>query len=236
MKKIHRFIGAYQLGRGTMRLDDPRLAHQLRSVLKLVPGETIVIGDGSGLEAQCRILGYQPDAVLVEAVSLGRNEREPDLKATLYCAVLKADHFEWAAAKAVEVGVTRIVPVLAARTVKLKLRLDRVEAIVRESAEVAGRGVVPEVRDAVPFDRVLDEAADHDANFFFDPSGKPFSGAPKKVRSAGVFIGPEGGWEESEVERASHCGMHLVSLGHLVLRAETAAAVATYEVVHRRNV
>lgn len=232
MKKTHRFIGAWPLGLGTLRIDDEALAHQLRTVLKLEAGETILIGDGSGREAQCRILRYDHDAVIVEGMSLGQNANELPGHTTLYCAVLKADHFELAAQKATEVGISEIVPIITARTVKLSLRRERVEKVVREAAEQAGRGLIPAVRDAIPLDHALTEASRNDVNFLFDPSGAPFAGAAKNVRRAGIWIGPEGGWDERELERAGELGMRTVSLGSLVFRAETAVIVATYLVAH----
>jgi 16S rRNA (uracil1498-N3)-methyltransferase len=228
MKKLHRFIGNYQLGVGTMRLDDSELAHQMRSVLKLAPGETVIIGDGSGNEAHCKILSYDRDAVLLEGISVERNAVEPSGRTILYCAVLKADHFELAAAKAAEVGISEIVPLITARTVKLNLRVDRVAKIVREASELAGRGLVPAVREPQEFARALTQASRNDVNFFLDPSGKPFSGVAKNVTTAGIFIGPEGGWDEPEIVAAQDAGMRMVSLGGLILRAETAVIVASY--------
>lgn len=232
MTKIHRFIGPYQLGQGTMRLDDADLAHQMRSVLKLQPGEVVIVGDGTGNEAHCRILSYDRGAVLLQGLSIGRNAAELSGRTTLYCAVLKADNFELAAAKATEVGITEIVPIITKRTVKLNLKLERVEKIVREAAELAGRGLVPQIRPVMEWEQVLTEASRNDVNFFFDPSGKEFSGTAKSARQAGIFVGPEGGWDESEVQGARDAGMRLVSLGGLVLRAETAVIVASFLVAH----
>jgi 16S rRNA (uracil1498-N3)-methyltransferase len=232
MTKTHRFIGPYQLATGTLRIDDADAAHQMRSVLKLEPGEIIIIGDGSGSEAQCKILRYDRDAVIVDGMSIGRNANELPGRTTLYCAVLKADHFELAAQKATEVGISEIIPMITARTVKGSLRVDRVQKIVREAAEVAGRGLVPVVREPVELERILTEASRNDVNFFFDPSGSPFTGAAKSVRHAGIWIGPEGGWNERELELAEQVGMRTVSLGNLVMRAETAVIVASYLVAH----
>jgi 16S rRNA (uracil1498-N3)-methyltransferase len=234
-KKLHRFIGSFQLGQGTMRLDDADVAHHMRSVLKLQPGEIIIVGDGTGLEAQCRILEYQRDAVLVEGISVGRNPNELALQTTLYCAVLKADHFELAAQKATEVGVTQIVPILTTRTVKFNLRFDRVQRVVQEAAELAGRGLVPRVRETMNFEHVLTEASRNDVNYFFDPSGSPFIGPAKSTRTAGLFIGPEGGWDDREVTMAREYGMRIATLGGLILRAETAVIVASYLVAHGRK-
>lgn len=232
MKKIHRFIGPYQLATGTVRIDDENVAHQMRSVLKLAPGEMVMIGDGSGSEAQCRILRYDKGAVIVEGLSIARNANEPVGYTTLYCAVLKADHFELAAQKATEVGISEIVPIVTTRTVKGNLRIDRVLKIVREAAEVSGRGLIPTVREPIEMERVLTEASRNDVNFFFDPSGKPLVSVAKSVHRAGIWIGPEGGWDEHELELAHQLGMRVSSLGNLVLRAETAVIVASYLVVH----
>ncbi|HUO75845.1 MAG TPA: RsmE family RNA methyltransferase [Candidatus Paceibacterota bacterium] len=230
--KIHRFIGPWQLGQGTMRIDDADLAHQLRSVLKLAPGETVVIGDGSGREAHCRIVRFDHDAVILEGLSVGENPSEPALKVTMYCAVLKAENFELAAQKATEIGVARIVPVVTNRTVKLNVRPDRVRKVVREAAELAGRGIVPDVADIVDLDAVWTDASKNDVNYFFDPSGGGFSPSPRSSRTAGLFIGPEGGWDASELDTANGLGMRITSLGTLTLSAPTAAVVATYLVVH----
>lgn len=169
--KIHRFIGAYQLGIGALRIDDAELAHQMRSVLKLAPGEMVMIGDGSGREVHCRIAAYDRHAVLLEGLAIEQNANEPHLQATLYCAILKSENFELAAQKATEVGVTEVVPLITKRTVKLNLRTDRVERIVREAAELAGRGRIPVVREPQPVEAVLTHASAHDVNIFFDPSG-----------------------------------------------------------------
>lgn len=235
MKKTHRFIGPWQLGQGTMRIDDADLAHQLRSVLKLEAGETIVIGDGSGTEAYCRISKFDRDAVMVECLSVGRNPSEPSVHTTLFCAVLKAENFELAAQKATEIGVTRIVPVVTARTVKLNIRPDRIRRVVREAAELAGRGIVPEVTDVIELDAVWDDASGNEVNHFFDASGTAFAGSSRAVRRAGIFIGPEGGWEESEVATARGLGMRIASLGPLTFSAPTAVVVASYLVVHSRE-
>jgi 16S rRNA (uracil1498-N3)-methyltransferase len=235
MTKIHRFIGKYLLGQGTMRLDDADLAHQMRSVLKLNAGETVIVGDGTGLEAQCKILEFQGDAVLLECVSVGRNPNEPAVRLTLYLAVLKADHFEQAAAMAVQAGVSRVVPIVTARTAKQNLRSDRVDRIMKEAAETAGRALAPSCSELMTMDTALEDAAKMDEHFFFDPSGSPFAGVSKRTRSAGVWIGPEGGWDEREILLASRAGLKISSLGPLILKADTAAAVTAWLVANWRK-
>lgn len=232
MSKIHRFIGDWQLAHGNVRLDDKELAHQMHSVLKLQPGETVMLGDGTGMEAQCKILSYDRNAVVVQCLSMGRNANEPQAHVILYSAILKKEHFEEGAAMATQVGVREIVPVVTDRTVKFKVRSDRVERIVREAAELAGRGVIPTVREAITLEQAFSDAAGNDANLFLDPSGKELQGLGSGNRKVGLFIGPEGGWDERELTQAREYGMRLVGLGPLVLRAETAAVVATYLTLH----
>lgn len=226
--KTHRFIGEWQVALGNVRVDDRELAHQLRSVLKLEPGEVVILGDGNGQEAHCKVLSYDRDAVYLECISIGRNANEPQAHVILYSAILKSDHFEQAAAMATQVGIRGIVPVITDRTVKMKLRSDRVRRIVREAAELAGRGVVPEVAEPMSLNDAFMKAASHDANLFLDPSGKELQTLGKGNRNIGLFIGPEGGWEESERVRAEEYGMRIIGLGPLVLRAETASVVAAY--------
>lgn len=236
MKKTHRFLGTWQLGMGMVRVDDADLAHQMRSVLKLEPGEEVILGDGAGNEAYCRIAGYQTDVVLLECLSLARNANEPQIRVTLYCAILKSDNFELAAQKATEVGIHAIVPIITARTVKHSIRIDRVRKIVREAAEQAGRGIVPPVSDPVDLAGAFDLAGQHDALLFFDPEGKPFKGVAARVQTVGLCIGPEGGWEDREIAVAEEIGAVRVSLSPLILRAETAVTVASDIVVNNRKV
>lgn len=225
-------MGDWQLAHGNVRLDDKELVHQLHSVLKLQPGEVIMLGDGTGREAQCKILSYDKDAVVVHCMSIGQNANEPQAHVKLYSAILKSEHFEEAAAMATQVGIKEIIPVITDRTVKLNLRIDRVRRIVREAAELAGRGVIPAVRDVMTLEQAFTDAASNDANLFLDPSGKEFGTLGKGNRKVGLFIGPEGGWHENELTHAGEYGMRIMGLGPLVLRAETAAVVASYLTLH----
>ena len=133
---------------------------------------------------------------------------------------------------ATQIGVREIVPVRSAHTVKLNLRPDRVEKVVRESAELSGRGVVPVLGDIVDFDGALTHAHRNDANLFLDPSGKPLTTLGKGNRKVGIFIGPEGGWDDGEIRLAGEYGLRMITLGPLILRAPVAAAVGTYLVLH----
>lgn len=232
--KIHRFVGPWQLAVGRMRIDDADVARQMRVVLRLAVGEQVVVADGLGMEAQCTIADYQTDAVVLECSSVQLTTREPARKVTLFLSILKADHFESACRQATEAGVYEIVPVVASRTVKHGVRVDRIEKIVREAAEVAGRAVVPRVHEAMSFDDALSFAHTLDMNVCFDTD--PNARASVALRTAirvGVWIGPEGGWHTSERETFDRLGIARCTLGELVLRADTATTVSVFMLAHK---
>jgi 16S rRNA (uracil1498-N3)-methyltransferase len=130
--------------------------------------------------------------------------------------------------KAVEAGVHRVIPVVTARTVKLGLKIDRLAKIAQEAAEQGGRGIVPEISEPIKFKYAIKLAAEHDVNYFFDAEGEEYSRPKLLSATVGVWIGPEGGWEDFEIEAARQSNFVIASLGKLVLRAETAATVAVY--------
>jgi 16S rRNA (uracil1498-N3)-methyltransferase len=227
MKKIHRFIGNFDLTADRLLIREPGLVHQIRDVLKLHKNEQIILANGRGREAVAEVMAIDKAAVEV-AVGEAGESNEPKRRVTLYCAILKNENFEYAVEKAVETGVTKIVPLLTAHTVKLGLNLDRLTKIAQEAAEQCGRAIVPLVTAPVKFATALKEARENDINYFFDENGEEFIRTKSLSETVGVWIGPEGGWEKFEIEAAYTAGLTVASLGMLILRAETAATVAVY--------
>jgi 16S rRNA (uracil1498-N3)-methyltransferase len=227
MKKIHRFIGNFDLTAERLLVRDPGFVHQLRDVLKLRVGEPITLCDGLGSEALCTVSKVDKAAIEVAVGSRGAGN-DPERRIVLYCAILKRENFEYAVEKAVECGVAKIVPVISARTVKLGLNSDRLKKIAQEAAEQCGRSIVPEISAPAKFRNAVKGAGENDVNYFFDAEGEEFARAKMLAQTAGVWIGPEGGWEEFETKAARAAGFAVSSLGPLVLRAETAVTVAVY--------
>jgi 16S rRNA (uracil1498-N3)-methyltransferase len=227
MKKHHRFIGKFGIDAERLLIRETSLVHQVRDVLKLRTGEGIVLSDGTGTEAICGIRAVDKGSIEVEVI-----ERcacpEPTRDVTLWCAMLKAENFELAVEKAVECGVRRIVPVVTARTVKLGIKAGRLEKIAQEAAEQSGRGMVPSIDAPMKFAEAVKSAISLDENCFFDASGEDFFRPKTLSRNIGLWIGPEGGWEDFELKSAALNRFSLYSLGKRVLRAETAATVAVF--------
>jgi 16S rRNA (uracil1498-N3)-methyltransferase len=228
--RLHRFIGDFDFAAQRVVARDPSLAGQLKNVLRLAPGDAVVLCDGKERDARATIAAIGKATVDFDVVAVEDNRAEPDVAVTLYCAVLKRENFELAAQKAVEAGVSTIVPVVSRRTVKLDPRRDRALKIMKEAAEQSGRGIVPALAEPLTLPKALAHAEANGLNLFFELGAPPVAASvPSKAPARiGVFIGPEGGWEPDETALAKDAGCAVVGLGARTLRAETAAIVAVY--------
>ena len=132
-------------------------------------------------------------------------------------------------------------PVITKRTVKLNIKKERVEKIIKEAAEQSGRGILPKLHDAISFDEAIIMAKTNDTNFFFHVGAPSIVekmkdhanlGQDNDAKEIGIFIGPEGGWDEEEIKRIRlSTNFVLAGLGATVLRAETAAIVACFSIL-----
>ncbi|MGB9722451.1 MAG: 16S rRNA (uracil(1498)-N(3))-methyltransferase [Chloroflexia bacterium] len=229
------------------RLDiaEPALVHRMRDVLRLKPGDAVVVFDNSGWEYEVRLEEVEPDRILGQIHKRRLCRNEPHTQVTLYQAVLKGERFEWALQKGTEVGVSAFVPLLSERCIVQdahqlsRRKLQRWEKIIQAAAEQSRRGRVPPLKPLMLFAAAC-EQVHHTGELALlpweeastplrDVLGKIGPGNPFNVA---IFIGPEGGFSEAEVQRARHYGLHPVSLGPRILRAETAGVVATALVLY----
>jgi 16S rRNA (uracil1498-N3)-methyltransferase len=224
---MHRFFvppGSLSPGSG-VTLDD--YAHQLHTVLRLQPGATVMLLDGSGMEYPALLTRL--DARHAQAaVEPGRVcASEPKLSLTLYQCSLKGEKFEWVLQKGVELGVRRFVPVVSKRSIvrpvaTLAGKAERWRAVIREAAEQSCRAILPELAPPVGFETAI-VSAQGQRLLPWEESGV---GAPLKLdvhTPVSLLVGPEGGFETSEVEAARAAGWQVITLGPRILRAETAA-------------
>lgn len=227
LMKIHRFIGSFNLQPGIFLLKDEDITRQINKVLRLKQGEKIILCDGKGNEAQAKIISIQKNQIKLQlnALTLLKPSR---VQITLYCAALKRENFDWVVQKSTEVGVTTIIPILTERTVKQNLNLARLEKIAKEAAEQSGRSFVTEVRSPLALSEAFNQAKNNQLNLIFELGALPLSNQKVDHQTIGIFIGPEGGWTETEIQTAQKSGIQIAGLGKLTLRAETAAIVASY--------
>lgn len=201
----------------------------LTQVMRLKTGDDLLVFNGCGGEWRASIAEMLKKGVVLRAEEQVRAQiRPPDVE--LLIAIIKKSAIEFAVEKATELGVARIRPIITARTQTQHLRLDRLDAIARESAEQTGRMDVPPADDPVRLDTLLDSWDPVRRLMFCDETGGP--PAIPALQAAGpgpwaVLIGPEGGFSPDERDRLRGLPFAVpVSLGPRVLRADTAATTA----------
>ena len=229
----HRFVVIDDFNNKYLRIFNPKILNQWQKVLRFKPGEQVILVNGLNQEAAAKIISLNNEFAEVEILEVRDNKSEPKIDTILYCSILKKENFEWIAQKATEIGIKEIVPLITKRTIKLNLNKERLEKIISEAAEQSGRGIIPVISNPMRFEEVIKFAQNNNLNLFFDPSGEPFSKTLVKTKNkVGIFIGPEGGWDDEEIFIAKHNDFKIMSLGKLVLRAETAAVISSYLVVN----
>ena len=233
----YRFFVAPTAIRGhDVHIDDGALLHQLGNVLRLQPADRIVLLDDTGSEytVVLRTIGRQEITGYVEACIPAPGE--PRLRLALYVALLKGDRFELVLQKGTELGASRFVPLITARSLADPAttgRRERWERIIRESAEQSRRGRLPVLTAPQPFRQACIEATGAARTILLwegqDAQSLADALAPghDDPRPLALFSGPEGGWTEDEVATAVGYNMIPVSLGPRILRAETAPIAAT---------
>jgi 16S rRNA (uracil1498-N3)-methyltransferase len=197
--------------------------HRHLSVARAEPDEIIEIMDGNGTAWTAVIESAAKRETIARITQVRQIERDP-VDLTLALAMVRSGAFELALEKVVEVGVTRIVPFVAARSnVSAVDRHERWQRIVIEAAKQSKHYYVPIVETPRTFDEVIARPATSKILF------AERDGGPLKSALAGppvlYLIGPEGGWIDVEISAARGTGFHPVSLGAAILKAETAAIV-----------
>jgi 16S rRNA (uracil1498-N3)-methyltransferase len=208
-------------------------AYHVARVLRLREGATLAAFDGSGADFRCEILEIKGEDVRVRIGARSAGLAESPLRITLVQAVSRSERMDWTLQKATELGVCTIVPVLSARSV---VRLDERQAgkkmrhwqaIVAAACEQCGRSVVPEVRAPQDLGRYLASPAREGQRLVLSPTGPAsLAGLTSVGTRVELLIGPEGGLDDAELERAAANGFAPVRLGPRVLRTETAGIVA----------
>ena len=209
----------------------------ISKVLRCRIGEELEVCDNNNNEYICEITNIDKNQVELNIVEKVDIQRESDLKIKVYQGLPKGPKMEMILQKLTEVGVDEIILVQTKRTVvkvddkKEDKKLERWERIIYEAAKQSKRGKIPSLRGVLTFKEALADMKENDFNIapYENERTKSIKQAIKgvNINTMGIFVGPEGGFEESEIEAIEEIGGKSVSLGPRILRTETASLVAS---------
>lgn len=232
------FVSPEQLLQEPIRISGEDYNH-IHNVLRMKTGEEVLVTDQGEKEYLCEIADYDADTqeVLLRVVDVFGNNRELPAKMVLFQGYPKGDKMEQIVQKAVELGAAEIVPVMMKRCVvkldekKAAKKIERLNGVALSAAKQSKRGRIPEVKPAMNVEQAIQYAQSLDSIIVPYESAEGMEYSKKVIdeftdgRSIGIFIGPEGGFEPSEIEKIEAVGGKVISLGHRILRTETAGMV-----------
>lgn len=229
----HFFIEPSQAEGEWIRLNGSDVNH-MKNVLRMHAGERVTVSDGAGKTYQCVIDSYEDKEAVLKIESQEESSTELPSRIYLFQGLPKQEKMEWIVQKSVELGAYQIVPVSMKRCVvkldakKAAKKQERWQEISRSAAKQSGRSVIPEVIPMCTFKEALEQAKQLDVilvPYECAEGMKETKTLLEKIwpgQSIGIFIGPEGGFEEAEIEQALAAGAHTITLGKRILRTETA--------------
>ena len=240
----HFFVEPSQIGEKDIVITGTDVNH-IKNVIRLKPGDEISVSNGvDGRDYRCGIVAITEDEVQCELRFIKEDGVELPAKVYLFQGLPKGDKMELIIQKMVELGVYEIIPVAMQRCVvklddkKAKSKLARWQGIAEAAAKQSKRGIVPQIHAVMSYKEALAYAADMDCRLVPYEMEESLDGASgmagtkklieaiKPGQSVAIFIGPEGGFEDSEIQNAISQGMKPITLGKRILRTETAGMTA----------
>ena len=244
---MHRFfVPAGTLQDRQIVLAGPQ-AHQIRDVLRMKPGENIIVLDNTGYEYIVSLTRIERREVIGDVIEKRKSETEPNTHISLYQSLLSRDKFEFVLQKCTEVGVSRFVPVVTQRSIIRRpetitaKKMSRWRSIITEAAEQSGRGRIPELESPVNFTDAPARLNDYDCCLVGSVEGSQSSlrqileSVENETAQIALLIGPEGGFTEREITSACDNGATVGGGGKRILRTETAAVVASSLILHEMD-
>jgi 16S rRNA (uracil1498-N3)-methyltransferase len=217
-------------------IDGPRVsltgaeAHHLTRVMRGQPGDEVILFDGCGAEFLARIKEFTRRGVALDVIEQRHVDRELPVELCLGVALPKGDRQRWLVEKAVELGVTRLVPLLTARAVAStrKATAGRLSRCVVEASKQCGRNRLMHIADPCPWVQYVETSPSEATRIIAHRSQAPIARMDGEAMIARgnacwLAVGPEGGLTDDEVLRAREHGWQILDLGPRILRVETAA-------------
>lgn len=229
----HFFVTPSQVRDGDIFVEGQDVNH-LKNVLRMKPGEAVAVSDGDNRKYVCTVERYEEGAAVLRICEEQEADTELPSRICLFQGLPKQDKMELIVQKAVELGVSEVVPVVTRRSVvkldekKAGKKVQRWQSIAESASKQAGRGHIPKVAQVAGFKEALLQASGLDVLLIPYELAEDMRETKKVIgsivpgQSVGVFIGPEGGFEREEVEAAIEAGARPITLGRRILRTETA--------------
>ncbi len=213
-------------------------ALHIAKALRMRPGEALTLCDGKGTDFEGVLETVTDRQVTVRITASRPSQAEPTLAVTLYQGLPKGDKMDWIVQKAVELGVTAVVPVATRRSVarlegKADKKQERWQRIAAEAAGQCGRGMLPSVERPLSWSQALSCLSGEPALVFYEGGGRPLRElVTPSTRRLSVFVGPEGGFDPEEIDAIRRQGGGVATLGPRILRCETAPLAALTLLMH----
>lgn len=230
------FVNSSQINEDVVDITGEDYQH-LKKVLRAQKGDIISICC-EGYDYTAEIIEITGGSVKAGIVKKEKNLTEPALKVILYQGLPKSDKMELIIQKCVEIGVTAIIPVITDRCVSrinadkdAQNKLMRWQKIASEAAKQCNRGIIPNIGAPVKFREAIEQARHYELSIIpYEKENaayfKKIAAGYRNITSASIFIGPEGGFTEDEIQLAEIMGIKKLTLGPRILRTETAGFVA----------
>lgn len=213
-------------------------SHQIANVLRLKENDEVIVLDNSGVEYTVSLTSVNTKLTKAIIISTQTSVNEPEIKLHLYFSLTQREKFEFILQKCTEIGVSVFHPFVSSRSLSGfkksdTKKVERWRKILIEASEQSKRGLIPELREVVNFNVAVTEKGNFDHKFFAWEQTESLVDIKNLLRdihpcnNIALFIGPEGGFSQSEADLASELDWRLVSLGKRTMRMETAAIVAS---------
>lgn len=245
------YVEKSQINENEIRITGSDVNH-IKNVLRMEIGEHLVICDREGKDYYCELASLSSDEVIAKINEINDTESELPAKLYLFQGLPKKDKMELIVQKAVELGVYEIIPVSMKRCVakiedakKEKKKLERWQGIAESAAKQSGRGIIPNIHSVMSFQEAVAYGKELDICIVPYELAKDMSATVQQVKRAcnaksiGIYIGPEGGFDEKEIALIEEAEFGAVTLGKRILRTETAGltilSILMYELEQGRD-
>ena len=242
-----KFFTARENIKDTTLIIDSEDANHLKKVLRINVGDKITVCDGAGIDYTVRVSEIGKNEIECDIIDRQKSDTEPNINITLYQGLPKAAKMDYIIQKNTELGISKIVPAKLARcVVKLEnkaaedKKCERWQKIAVASAKQSGRGIVPEIGNPMTVDEIIEDVKDYDLVFVpyeceEQSRLKTIVESAPDAKDIAFIIGPEGGFDISEIEKLKAAGIKTVTLGKRILRTETAAEAVVSMLMYAYN-